>query len=308
MDDLLTKRDPIPPGPIAYLTGEYPKVSHTFIEREIAALRARGLVVLTCTMRRPPPATVVGPGQAEEARRTFCVSAAARRPAGLFAAHAAALARDPGRWLAALRLAWKTRPPGLKAALWQLFYFLEAAVLARHLRQAGVVHLHNHFGDSSGSVAMLTGVMTGIPFSVTLHGPAIFYEPRRWRLDEKIARARFFFCISHFARSQAMYFSDPVHWPKLRIVHCGVTPAAYGPGPRDPAAPRDAPPGPGRRPRAEAARPSPGRAGRQRPPAGQRPRAGAARRPRVSRRNARCAAWTSARGPRNTSPGCGRNG
>ncbi len=227
-----------PPGPIAYLTGEYPKVSHTFIEREIAALRARGLVVLTCTMRRPPPATVVGPGQAEEARRTFCVSAAARRPAGLFAAHAAALARDPGRWLAALRLAWKTRPPGLKAALWQLFYFLEAAVLARHLRQAGVVHLHNHFGDSSGSVAMLTGVMTGIPFSVTLHGPAIFYEPRRWRLDEKIARARFFFCISHFARSQAMYFSDPVHWPKLRIVHCGVTPAAYGPGPRDPAAPR----------------------------------------------------------------------
>ncbi len=31
-----------PPGPIAYLTGEYPKVSHTFIQREVAALRALG--------------------------------------------------------------------------------------------------------------------------------------------------------------------------------------------------------------------------------------------------------------------------
>lgn len=219
-------------GPIAYLTGEYPKVSHTFILREIAALRARGVEVHACTVRRAAPKDVVGADQEAEAERTFCILETAKRPNRLVGAHVEALMRAPGRWVAALALAWRTRPPGLRAALWQIFYFLEAAVLARHLRHKGVVHLHNHFGDSSGSLAMLASVMSGIPFSFTLHGPTIFFEPMKWRLDEKIARARFVVCISHFCRSQAMYFSDRADWGKLRIVHCGVTPAAYGRRPR----------------------------------------------------------------------------
>lgn len=219
---------PRPAGPVAYLTGEYPKVSHTFIQREIAQLRALGVTVEACTIRRPPPDTVVGPGQSEEAARTFGVIEAAKNPARLIGAHAAALRRDPGRWARALRLAWRTRPAGLKAALWQMFYFLEAAVLVQHLRARGVVHLHNHFANSSCSVAMITAEMSGIPFSFTLHGPAIFFEPMWWRLDEKIARARFVACISHFARSQAMLFSDQAHWEKLKIVHCGVVPREYG--------------------------------------------------------------------------------
>jgi glycosyltransferase involved in cell wall biosynthesis len=46
-------------------------------------------------------------------------------------------------------------------------------------------------------------------------------------MAEKVARAKLVICISHFARSQVMLFSDPAHWHKLRIVHCGVTPARY---------------------------------------------------------------------------------
>lgn len=216
------------PGPIAYLTGEYPKVSHTFIEREIAALRGLGLTVLTCTVRRPPPAAVVGAGQQAEAAGTFCILETARSPWRLLAAQAAALRAAPGHWARAAALAWRTRPPGAKALLWQLFYLLEAAVLARHLRAEGVCHLHNHFADSSCTVALLASEMTGIPFSFTPHGPAIFFEPAKWRLDVKTERAAFVACISQFCRSQMMLFSDPAQWGKLKIVHCGVDPAAYG--------------------------------------------------------------------------------
>lgn len=224
--------DPAPPGPIAYLTGEYPKVSHTFIAREIAGLRALGVTVLTCTIRRAAEKDVVGADQRTEAAATFCVFETAKSPRRLLGSHLAVLRRAPGRWFAALRLAWRIRPPGTKAALWQLFYFAEAAVLAEHLRGQGVVHLHNHFASSSCSVAMLASEMSGIPFSVTIHGPTELFEAAHWRLDEKIARARFVACISHFCRSQAMLFSDQAHWGKLRIVHCGVTPANYGTRPR----------------------------------------------------------------------------
>ena len=221
------------PYPVAYLTGLYPKVSHSFIQREVAALRALGVEVLPCSVRRPPASEVHGPEAEAELARTFILLGHARKPLRLFGAHLRLVATAPGNWARALRLAWRTRAPGVRAGLWQLFYFAEAGVLARHLRARGVGHLHNHLGDASGTVAMLTSEMTGIPFSYTAHGPDLFFEPHRWRIDEKTARARFVACISHFCRSQVMLFSDPAHWEKLAIVRCGVDPARYGQAPRE---------------------------------------------------------------------------
>ena len=212
---------------IAYLTGEYPAVSHTFILREIEGLRAKGIEVETCSVRRTDAKHHRGPAEKNAAATTFYIIAQARRPRVLLAALAGALKR-PARLGTAAGLAWKTRPPGLRALIWQMFYLLEAMVLAQHLSRKGVSHLHNHFGNSSCTVAMLTSELSGIPFSYTMHGPAIFFEPRLWRIDEKIARARFVACISHFCRSQGMIFSAPAHWHKMRIVHCAITPERYG--------------------------------------------------------------------------------
>ncbi len=214
------------PDRIAYLTGEYPALSHTFILREIAALRDAGREVIACSIRQTSGAHIAGEAEAAEARNTFYVIRAAKSPARLLAAVGFGLSR-PGRLASALFLAIRTSPPGPKAFLWQMFYLAEALVLARHLSDRGVRHLHNHFANSSCSVAMLAAELADIPFSFTLHGPAIFFEPRLWRIDEKIARAKFVACISHFCRSQGMIFADQAHWPKMRIVHCGVTPARY---------------------------------------------------------------------------------
>ncbi|MBO9397911.1 glycosyltransferase family 4 protein [Shimia sp. R9_2] len=214
-------------APIAYLTGEYPRATDTFIQREVAALRAQGQRVETCSVRRTGAEHLVGEEQKAEAKATFYILAAAKSPLPLLSAVFGALLRNPLRFLRALVLAVKTAPPGLRNLLYQLFYFVEAAVLAAHLRNKGVRHLHNHIAKSSCSVAMLTSELSGIPYSFTLHGPDIFFAPDHWRLDEKIARAGFVACISHFCRSQAMAFSDPKHWSKLHIIHCGVEPARY---------------------------------------------------------------------------------
>ncbi|MDT8328012.1 MAG: glycosyltransferase [Roseovarius sp.] len=213
-------------GSIAYLTGEYPRATDTFIQREVAALRAHGMVVETCSIRRTGPEHHTGPEQRLEAAQTFHVLETATSPLRLIRAHLAAF-RRPNRWFSALCLAWRTSPGGIKPTLYQLIYLAEAAVLADHLRRRGITHLHNHIAKSSCTVAMLMSEMSGIPFSFTLHGPDIFFEPYRWRLDEKIARARFVACISDFCRSQAMAFSAPKHWAKLHIVHCGVDPLRY---------------------------------------------------------------------------------
>ena len=95
---------------IAYVAGEYPLVSLTFIQREIAALRDLGLDVITCSMRRTPTAQHMGPAEAEAARTTFHVLEAVRHPAKLLAAQNRAFTRA---YWSALNLAWKTRAPGL---------------------------------------------------------------------------------------------------------------------------------------------------------------------------------------------------
>lgn len=217
---------------IGYLTGIYPRVTDTFIQREVAGLRSLGFNIVTCTVRRAATNTISGGEIEAEAARTFGVLEVARNPLRLIHSHLRMVRRSPRHWFSALRLAWQTRAPGLKAGLWQAFYFLEAGVLADHLLNCNVNHLHNHFGDASGSLAMITAEMAELPFSITLHGPDVFFEPYRWRLDAKIARAAFVACISYFCRSQAMYFSDEAHWSKLHIIHCGVEPARYGTRPR----------------------------------------------------------------------------
>ena len=47
------------PRPIAYLTGDYPKVSHTFILREVEAVRAAGVPVIPIAQWGPQD--VMGP-------------------------------------------------------------------------------------------------------------------------------------------------------------------------------------------------------------------------------------------------------
>ncbi len=215
--------------PVAYLTGQYPRATDTFIQREVAALRALGLKVETCSIRRSSAAHLVGVEQRQEAAQTFHVLEAARNPLRLLGAHFTTFARAPRRYLGALWLALRTAPPGLKGAVYQAIYFAEAGLLAAHLRRVDARHLHNHIAEAAGSVAMLAAHMVAIPFSFTLHGPGIFMAPAYWRLDAKIARASFVACISNFARAQAMLLAPPEQWDKLHIVHCGVDPARYRP-------------------------------------------------------------------------------
>lgn len=215
------------PGPIAYLTAQYPRATDTFIQREVAVLRELGAEVLTNSIRTTDASHHITEAQKAEFAATFKVIQTAKSPIRLLRAHASCLFKHPGAWVRAVKLAFQSAPPGLKAALWQLFYFVEAGVLAHHLRAKGVRHLHNHFSDASCSVAMLAAELAEIPFSVAVHGPGELFEPKYWRLDKKVEKASFVTAISYFARSQVMLFSEPEHWDKIAIVHCGVDPELY---------------------------------------------------------------------------------
>ena len=210
---------------IAYLTGEYPRATDTFIQREVAALRKQGVQIKTFSVRPTGEEHMVGEEQKQERNQTFYILPP--KPIKLLQAHLNLFVNSPKRYLQALKLAWSTRIYGLKGNLYQLFYFLEACILAQEINRQKIPHLHNHFGNSSCSVAMLAAELGGFSYSFTIHGPHIFFEPYHWRLDEKVNRALFICCISHYCRSQTMIFAPIDKWKKMHIVHCGIDPKLF---------------------------------------------------------------------------------
>jgi colanic acid/amylovoran biosynthesis glycosyltransferase len=208
---------------IGYLVSRYPAPSHTFIRREVEALRRRGLEVDTFSIRPPDARDRLGPADTAERARTYYVLPA--RAGVMLLAQLWALAR-PLAWTRTLRQAVRHRVPGLKAWLWSLFYFVEAITLARELERRRIQHLHNHFANAGAIVGMLACHFSGIEWSLTLHGISEFDYPAGPLLPDKLSKARFAACVSSFGMAQAMRITPPHIWPKLLIVRCGLDLAA----------------------------------------------------------------------------------
>ena len=205
---------------IGYVTSHYARASDTFIRNEVVELRARGHTVDTFSMRRPeepgPPSPAVA---AEQAGTCYILSV----PKGtLLAAIVRTAASRPGPVWRALKTAMRVSPTGIRPRAMHLAYFLEGVFLASRLLERRIQILHNHIAENSATVAMLASEVSGVPFSMTVHGPGIFWHPDRWALSEKIARAVFTACISEFCRSQCMVHSRLADWPKLKVIRCGV--------------------------------------------------------------------------------------
>lgn len=151
---------------IAYLTGEYPRATDTYIQREVITLREMGVDVHTFSVRRTDDRHMVGPEQKQERDRTFYILPP--NPIHLLLAHLSLLLASPKRYLKAIKLAFITSQPGLRGGLYQFFYFLEAGILAQEIKQRQINHLHNHIAEASGTVAMLSAQMGGFTYSFTL--------------------------------------------------------------------------------------------------------------------------------------------
>jgi colanic acid/amylovoran biosynthesis glycosyltransferase len=208
---------------IGYVISEYPAVSHTFVRREIAALRERGLRVLPFSIRASR--RLVSAADLEEASTTIYLRPVS--PLGLARCHLAALRYSFTGYFRTLSFALRRGEMSPRATLWQLFYFGEAIVLWWHARQENVKHLHSHFANSGADVGRLAAVFSksgGAPcdWSFTMHGSAEFLDLRRFRLARKVEDASFVACISDYCRSQLMWLVDPRQWDKLVVVRCGI--------------------------------------------------------------------------------------
>jgi len=206
---------------VAYLTSKYPAVSHTFVMREVAALRALGVQVGTFSVRRPRPADILGDEAAQEARHTRWLVWA--RPSEYVRATWWAL-NHPLRLLQTLAVAVAARGMSLRQRVLWLCYLGEAMLLAYWLANDKYEHLHCHFGNSGSSTGLLAAKLAGVTFSMTCHGSELL-EIGYFRTADKVAESTFVACVSHHGRAQLMLACPPEQWSKLHVIRCGLSPA-----------------------------------------------------------------------------------
>lgn len=203
---------------VAYLTNAYPKVSHSFIRREILALERQGFDVMRISIR-PSDGALPDAEDRVEAQKTSVLLDG--HPVHLVGAMVRSVGR-PARFLRALGLAVSTGFRSTAGVGRSLAYLAEACQLSRLLQRAGIRHVHVHFGTNPAAVARLSRQLSGITYSLTLHGPDEFDAPQSLLLSEKIASASFVIAVSSFGRGQLMRWSPEDDWPKIKVIRCGV--------------------------------------------------------------------------------------
>ena len=219
---------------IAYLVNQYPKVSHSFIRREILALEARGFEVTRIALRGWAE-ELPDPVDRNEQARTRYVLRRGILPVLIDALRV--MVRSPRRFARALRHAVRMARRSERPLPYHLIYLAEACRVLRWVRRSACARLHAHFGTNSAEVAMLTRLLGGPEYSFTVHGPDEFMAPMD--LDEKIHHAAFVVAVSCFGRSQLYLRSRYRDWPKIHVVHCGVERTFHDePGSSAPAVPR----------------------------------------------------------------------
>lgn len=200
---------------VGYVVSRFPKTTETFIAREALAVADLGHDVTMMAITRETD-EIVQPG--------------VERLLPDLIAGTDALPRE----LVRSQLRWFRRSPRRLAGMWwralagnrRSLKFLVRAVavsavapwVAERVEARDLEHLHAHWGSHSALLAHQIGILTGLPYTVTLHAHDLHIN--RTMLGEKLEAATKVVTISDHNR--ALLAELFPHLPPVEVVHCGV--------------------------------------------------------------------------------------
>lgn len=214
-------------GVVGYLTKRFPRLSETFILDEILGLESAGVDLRVYALGHPGEELVQPDVVRVSSPITYLHSAQGsqshlRSVFATAAAHVQLFARSPRRYLGVvLYVARKRRH------ISTVRHFLEAGLLARHLKRAGATHLHASFAHGPASVAHFVHLVTGLPFSFAAHAKDLYLSAPDL-LARKVAAAEFVLTCSDSAAAHLRQIAGE-HADKVILARHGVDTARFTP-------------------------------------------------------------------------------
>ncbi|MCK8131488.1 MULTISPECIES: glycosyltransferase family 4 protein [unclassified Pseudoalteromonas] len=200
---------------ILYVINQYPKISHTFIRREVLEMESQNETVLRASIRRPPEGLVDTTDLEEEVKTHYIISNFSEVFCYLIKGLTA-----KGIW-ASIKL---LIPYSLKSRrkLKTIIYFVEAICLAGKYKKENVNHVHAHFGTNSADVAMFTAKMLKLPFSFTIHGADELDNFEDYSIARKVEQSFKIFCVCSYIAAQVKRKVPFKEHYKVIVSKCGI--------------------------------------------------------------------------------------
>ncbi len=175
------------PRRVGYILKRYPRFSETFVVNEILAHEASGLDIDIFALR-PTTDTHFQHAIADVRASVINLRYGGIKAETFWKEIEAFFIDHP------LKSAVLTETTGYSAV-----EIYQSLLLARQVEVRDVDHLHAHFGTTAASVARLTSLLTGIPYSFTAHAKDIFHKDvDEAQLGRKIADAAAVITVSDF--------------------------------------------------------------------------------------------------------------
>ena len=196
---------------IAYLANQFPAAVEPYVGQEIDELRRRGVRVIPGSVRRPD---VAGSTAASE---ILCLQTVRVLPA------LQALGLTVLRWkrisdLVRRALLQGKESPARRAKA--LLHTWLGAYYAVRLRVYGVDHIHVHHGYFGAWIAMVAARLSGVSYSITLHGSDLLLNGAY--LDTKLENCRFCVTISEYNRRYILEHFPEIDPGKIVVSRLGV--------------------------------------------------------------------------------------
>jgi glycosyltransferase involved in cell wall biosynthesis len=200
---------------LAVVVKGFPRLSETFVARELEALEQRGLPFELHALRHPGK---------DAALTHYNVNAICRylpeylhdEPAAVLRAVAAA-SLLPGFGDALSLFQGHLRHDFSRARCRR---FGQACVLATRLG-SGIRHIHAHFAHSPASVVRYAAVMRQLSYSISAHAKDVWTDDE-WDLREKLSAARFVAICNRAGHERLAGLMPRGH---LHLIHHGIDPA-----------------------------------------------------------------------------------
>lgn len=213
---------------IAYILDLFPVFSETFIVREILELERQGFEILVFARgdtRGRSFSEVVHDESNKLMRKVLYFPSLQNRLSEVQLAvyHLYFLLLNPIRYLKTFLFSFNCGERTFKL-------FQRSVLYAMNLKRNGVRHIHAHFALDACKLAMLTSMLTSIPYSFTAHAHDIFIPKLSDLMVEKFNRAKFAACISEYNKKYILENYPKVAPGNIRIIHCGIGIATLTPG------------------------------------------------------------------------------
>lgn len=213
---------------IAYILDCFPVFSETFILREILELKRKGFAVFVMARTNTKESRLHGTVVHSEAEKMindiyYFPSPGTEMPRfRKMRFHLYFLLASPARYLKTLLFSYR-------AGQQTFWYFKDSVFHAMELKKAGVDHIHAHYALNSCKSAMLISMLTGVPYSFTIHAHDIFLPELSDLMVEKFNNAKFVVSISEYNKDFVLNKYPAINPDNIRVIHCGVNPSMYIP-------------------------------------------------------------------------------